>query len=78
MPLDLDRVDQIVDAVGAMLQRRAIARELETLKRYTVEPETIDELVMAAIHASLCLDDERLPRDGSELSLLPENRDRAA
>jgi hypothetical protein len=78
MPLDLDRVDQIVDALGAMLQRRAIARELEALKRFAVEPEAIDDIVMAAIHASLCLEDERLGPDASELSAFPDRRDQAA
>jgi hypothetical protein len=58
--LDLDRVDQIIDIFAEMLQRRSIARELEDLKRFAVEPEQIDALVLAAIQASFCLDDERI------------------
>lgn len=59
MPLDLDRVDQIVDALSAMMRRRAIARQLETLRELTAEPETVDEILLAAINASLRLGDDR-------------------
>ena len=71
MTLDLDRVNHIVDALAAMLRRRGIARELETLKRYAVEPEQIDELLLAAIGASLVLEDERLPGQIPPLSIAP-------
>lgn len=60
MPLDLDRIDQIIGTFATMLNRRTIARELEELKRFAAEPEQVDELVLAAIQTSFCLDDERL------------------
>lgn len=66
--LDLNRIDRIIDTFAAMLQRRSIARELEDLKRLAVEPEQIDELVLAAIQASFCFDDERIV-DAPRLSL---------
>jgi predicted component of type VI protein secretion system len=55
-----DRVDQIVETLAAMLQRRSIARELETLKRFAIFPEQIDEILLAAINTSLNLEDETL------------------
>lgn len=64
MPLDLDRVDQIVDALSAMMRRRAIARQLETLREMTAEPETINEIILAAINASLRLGDDRADTPG--------------
>jgi hypothetical protein len=69
MQFDLDRVDRIVEILGTMLQRRTIARELESLKHFAVEPEQIDELVLAAINASLCLDDDHLAGEPPRLLL---------
>lgn len=66
--LDLNRIDRIIDTFAAMLQRRSIARELEDLRRFAVEPEQIDELVLAAIQASFCLDDGGLA-DAPRLNL---------
>jgi hypothetical protein len=57
---DPNRVDQIVESLAAMLQRRSIARELEALKLFTIVPEQVDELVLAAINISLNLEDEDL------------------
>jgi hypothetical protein len=57
---DPNRVDRIVETLAAMLQRRSIARELEGLKQFAVIPEQIDELLLAAINASLNLEDEHL------------------
>jgi hypothetical protein len=57
---DPNRIDQIVESLAAMLQRRSIARELEALKQLTFAPEQVDELVLAAINVSLNLDDEDL------------------
>ena len=64
---DPDRVDQIVETLAAMLQRRSIARELETLKQFAIFPAQIDELLLAAINASLNLEDEDL---AAEIPLL--------
>ncbi len=60
MSFDPNRVDQIVETLAAMLQRRSIARELENLKRFVVQPEQIDELLAAAINTSFDLEDGRL------------------
>jgi len=57
---DPNRVDQIVETLSAMLQRRSIARELASLRQFAVVPEQVDELLLAAINTSLNLDDERL------------------
>jgi len=57
---DPNRIDQIVETLATMLQRRSIARELESLKQLAIVPEQVDELVLAAINASLNLEDDRL------------------
>jgi hypothetical protein len=57
---DPNRIDQIVESLAAMLQRRSIARELESLRQFSVAPEQVDELVLAAINVSLNLEDEDL------------------
>jgi hypothetical protein len=69
MPLDLDRIDQIIGTFAAMLNRRTIVRELEELRRFAVQPEQIDELVLAAIQTSFYLDDDRLVRETPHLNL---------
>jgi hypothetical protein len=66
---DPNRIDQIVESLSAMLQRRSIARELETLKQFAVVPEQVDEIVLAAINASIDLDDESLARDVPQLRI---------
>ncbi|HWE76749.1 MAG TPA: hypothetical protein VG328_26520 [Stellaceae bacterium] len=60
---DPSRIDQIVESLSAMLQRRSIARELETLKQFAIIPEQVDEILFAAINASIDLDDENLATD---------------
>jgi hypothetical protein len=60
---DPSRVDQIVESLSAMLQRRSIARELQALKQVTVTPEHVDEIVLAAINVSLNLEDESLANE---------------
>lgn len=67
--IDPTRVDQIVDALSAMLQRRLIARELEALKQFTIVPEQVDDIVLAAINISLNLEDERLATEIPPLSI---------
>jgi hypothetical protein len=66
---DPSRIDQIVENLSAMLQRRSIARELETLKRFAVAPEQVDEIVLAAIDVSLNLDDVSLITDIPQLRI---------
>jgi len=66
---DADRIDQIVETLSAMLQRRSIARELETLRQFAVVPEQVDELVFAAITTSLNLEDETLASDIPQLRI---------
>ncbi|HEY1502814.1 MAG TPA: hypothetical protein VGF92_00875 [Stellaceae bacterium] len=65
---DPKRVDQIVETLAAMLQRRSIARELENLKRFAV-PEQVDELILAAINTSFDLDDEHLAAGIPEIGI---------
>ena len=55
MPLDLNQVDRIMQAMGVMMRCRSLTRSLETIKRYGIEPEQIDDVIVAAINASLCL-----------------------
>ena len=66
---DPSRVDQIVASLSAMLQRRSIARELQTLKQFAVMPEQVDEIVLAAINVSLNLEDESLASDIPQLRI---------
>jgi len=66
---DADRIDQIVETLSAMLQRRSIARELETLRQFAVVPEQVDELVLAAITTSLNLEDETLASEIPQLRI---------
>jgi hypothetical protein len=76
---DPDRVDQIVETLASMLQRRSIARELESLRQFAVIPEHVDELVLAAINTSLNLEDERLAAEISDISIdLEPMRSKAA
>jgi len=69
MSFDPNRVDQIVETLAAMLQRRSIARELEKLRGFIVQPEQIDELLVAAINTSFNLEDERIAADVPRLSI---------
>lgn len=69
---DPNRVDQIVATLGALLQRRSIARELDTLKQFAIFPEQIDELLLAAINASLNLEDEQLAAEIPEINIASE------
>jgi hypothetical protein len=66
---DPNRIDQIVETLATMLQRRSIARELESLKQRAIVPEQVDELVLAALNASLNLEDERLATDIPEIRI---------
>jgi len=36
----------------------SVARTLETLKQYDVQPEEIDEIILNAINVSLCLESD--------------------
>lgn len=66
---DADRIDEIVETLSAILQRRSIARELETLRQFAVIPEQVDELVLAAINTSLNLEDEALASEIPQLRI---------
>jgi hypothetical protein len=66
---DPSRIDQIVENLSAMLQRRSIARELEALKQFAVTPEHVDEIVLAAINVSLNLEDVSLVTDIPQLRI---------
>jgi hypothetical protein len=55
MPLDLARVDRIMEAMETMMRCRFVTRSIETITRRGIEPEPIDDVVLAAINTSLCL-----------------------
>ncbi len=55
MSFDPTRVDQIVEPLAALRQRRSMVREFETMKQFAVVPEQIDEVVLAAINVGLNL-----------------------
>ena len=66
---DPARIDQIFASLSAMLQRRSIARELDALKQFAVVPEQVDEIILAAINASINLDDESLAGEIPQLRI---------
>ncbi len=41
---------------ATLSQPSSVSRTLEALKRYDVQPEEIDELILKAINISLCLE----------------------
>jgi hypothetical protein len=55
MPLEPGSVDRVMNALEMMMRRTSVSRSLDTIKRYAVEPEHIDDVILAAINASLCL-----------------------
>jgi hypothetical protein len=55
MPRAPDPVDRAIDALEIIMRQTSVTRCLETIKRYAVAPERIDEIILAAINASLCL-----------------------
>ena len=42
-------------ALKMIMNASSVSRSLETVKRYSVTPERIDDAIIAAINASLCL-----------------------
>jgi hypothetical protein len=44
--------------VSARSEPSTVARSLETIKRYELRPEEIDEAILAAINVSLCLESD--------------------
>ena len=48
-------VDRAINALEMIMRRSSVSRTLDTLKRYAVEPEKIDDVIIAAINARLCL-----------------------
>lgn len=46
---------RIMKALETLMSTSSVARSLQTIKRYSVAPERIDEVILAAINASLCL-----------------------
>lgn len=59
-------VTRVIGALETMMRGSSVSRSLETIKRYAVEPEHIDDVILAAINASLCLvsDGDDLVADG--------------
>ncbi len=48
-------VTRIMNAMETMMRVSSVARSLETIKRYSIDADHIDEAILAAINASLCL-----------------------
>ena len=46
---------RIMDALETFMSISSVRRSLDTIKRYSIAPEKIDEVIIAAINASLCL-----------------------
>jgi hypothetical protein len=42
-------------ALETMMSSSSVTRSLQTIKRYSLAPERIDEAILAAINACLCL-----------------------
>lgn len=45
----------IIEALEQFMATSSVRRSLDTIKRYAVAPEKIDDVIIAAINASLCL-----------------------
>jgi hypothetical protein len=58
MPMQTAAVNRIIDALETMMRMTSVSRSLDAIKRYGIEPEQIDEVILAAINASLCLDSD--------------------
>jgi len=46
---------RIMNALETMMSTSSVSRGLQTIKRYSLAPERIDDAILAAINASLCL-----------------------
>ena len=47
--------DRIMKALELMMTGGCVRRSLQAIKRYSLTPERIDDAILAAINASLCL-----------------------
>jgi hypothetical protein len=48
--------DRIMKALEMLMSTNtSVSRSLQTIKRYSLTPERIDDAILAAINASLCL-----------------------
>jgi hypothetical protein len=50
-----DSTARIMDALEILMGRNSVTRSLEAIKRYAVAADRIDDVILAAINASLCL-----------------------
>jgi hypothetical protein len=54
--MQTDSVTRVMNALENVMSVTSISRRaIDTIKRYAVEPEQIDDVILAAINASLCL-----------------------
>jgi hypothetical protein len=58
MKADLMRTNMTPDKSGDPTQLSSVARTLDAIKHYDVQPEEIDELILSAINISLCLESD--------------------
>lgn len=52
-PQTTDRIIKVLETL--MSTNSSVSRSLQTITRYSLAPERIDEAILAAINASLCL-----------------------
>jgi hypothetical protein len=57
-PQDLSRAASKSRRLAAKSSCSSVARTLEAIKRYDVQPEEIDDAILAAINISLCLESD--------------------
>lgn len=50
-----DRTARVIKALQKLMATSCVSRSLETIKRYNIAPENIDDVILAAINAGLCL-----------------------
>jgi hypothetical protein len=58
MKADHMRTNMTPDKSGDPAQLSSVARTLDAIRHYDVQPEEIDELILSAINISLCLESD--------------------
>jgi len=53
-----DPSNLVADKSNGKEQLSSVARTLETIKHYDVQPEEIDDIILNAINVSLCLESD--------------------
>jgi hypothetical protein len=53
--MSIDPNARVMKALEMLMSTSSVSRSLATIKRYHVAPDRIDDVILAAINASLCL-----------------------